>query len=106
VLKPFRENEIYDALHRYLGLRFVYETIAPAPETAKISLKDLRAAVETLPAKWATDLYQATVDLDADQMLTLIGTVRTQVPHLYDVLAQWVHDFEYEKLMALITPQT
>jgi hypothetical protein len=30
---------------------------------------------------------------------------KTQAPHLADTLAQWAHDFEYEKLMALVAPE-
>jgi len=105
--KPSREHEIFDALHRHLGVRFIYETVTSAPEAvASVSMVDLTTTVEALPAAWAADLYQAAVILDADRMLALIETVRPQVPHLADTLAQWVRDFEYEKLIALITPET
>jgi signal transduction histidine kinase/FixJ family two-component response regulator len=103
IRKPFREHEIFDALHRHLGVRFIYETVALAPEVAEgVSLEDLRAAVEMLPAAWVADLYQATIALDADQMLALIKAIRPQASHLSDTLAQWVRDLEYEKLMALV----
>jgi CheY-like chemotaxis protein len=106
VRKPFREHEIYDALHRHLGVRFIYETITPAPAVAaSVSLEDLYAAVETLPAEWAADLYQAAVALDPEQMLALIKAVRPRVSHLSDTLSQWVRDFEYEKLIALVAPE-
>ena len=86
-------------------MRFIYEAVTPAPDVAaSVSPEDLRAAVETLPAAWAVDLYQAAVALDIDQMLTLIKAIRPQAPHLADTLAQWVHDFEYERLMALVAP--
>jgi PAS domain S-box-containing protein len=106
VRKPFREGEIFDALHRHLGVRFIYETITPAPETALgAPLEDLHAAVATLPAAWAADLHQAATALDADQMLALIEAVRPQAPHLSDALAQWVRDLEYERLIALVAPE-
>jgi signal transduction histidine kinase/DNA-binding response OmpR family regulator len=107
IRKPFREHEIFDALHRHLDVRFIYETVTPpAPEAAtSVSPEELRADVEKLPAAWATDLYQATVALDINQILALIEAVRPQAPHLADTLAQWAHDFEYEKLMALIAPE-
>jgi CheY-like chemotaxis protein len=106
VRKPFREHKIFDALHRHLGLRCIYEAVTPAPEAApSVPLEELRAAVETLPAAWATDLYQAIVALNNDQMLALIAAVRPQAPRLADTLAQWVHDFEYKRLMALVAPE-
>ena len=104
--KPFRVHDIFDALHRHLDVRFIYETVTPAPDAAaSVSPEDLSAAVEALPAAWATDLYQAAVALDADQMLALIKAVRPQAPHLADTLAQWVRAFEYERLMALVAPE-
>jgi CheY-like chemotaxis protein len=107
IRKPFREHEIFDAMHRHLGVRFIYEAVTPAPDAAaSISPEDLRADVEALPAAWAIDLYQAIVALNNDQMLALIEAVRPQVPHLADTLAQWVHNFEYKKLMILVAPET
>ena len=104
--KPFHEHEIFNVLHRHLGVRFIYEAVTPPSDAAaSVSLEELRAAVETLPAAWATDLYQAVVALNNDQMLTLIEAVRPQAPHLADTLAQWVHDFEYDKLMVLIASE-
>ncbi len=104
--KPFHEYEILDALHCHLDVRFIYEAVTPASEAAaSVSPEDLRAAVETLPAAWATDLYQATVALDINQIHTLIEAARPQAPHLAGTLAQWAHDFEYDKLIALIEPE-
>ncbi len=92
------------ALHRHLDIRFVYET--PTLEAAvSVSLEDLRAAVETLPAAWAGELYNVLVALDYEQMLSLIEAVHPQAPHLSARLAQWVRDFEYDKLMTLIASQ-
>ena len=107
VRKPFRERDIFNVLHHHLGIRFIYETVTPAFEAvASLPPEALRAAVETLPAAWAIDLYQATVALNNDQMLTLIEDIRPQAPHLADTLAQWIHNFEYRKLMALVAPET
>jgi CheY-like chemotaxis protein len=103
VRKPFREHEIFDVLHRHLGVCFIYEAVMPAPEVAVgVSLEDLRAAVEALPAAWAVDLHQAAVTLDNDQMIALIEAVRPQAPHLANTLTQWVHNFEYKKLITLM----
>jgi len=107
VRKPFREHEIFDALQRHLGVRFVYNTATPTPGTsAGMSLKELRAQVKALPDKWATNLYQAAVALNAEQMLELIESVRPQAPDLADTLAQWVRDYEYERLLTLVSPES
>jgi len=107
VRKPFRENDIFNVLYHHLGVRFIYETVMPAlDEAASESLPALRAAVKALPAAWAADLYQAIVVLDNNQILELSEAARPQAPELADMLAKWVHDFEYNKMMMLISPET
>ena len=82
------------------------EAVTPPPDTAaRVSPEDLSADVEALPATWVTDLHQAVVALNNDQMLALIEAVRTQAPHLADTFTQWARDFEYDKLMTLIAPE-
>ncbi len=105
VRKPFREREIFDVLRRHLGVRCIYEPSKLASEgAAQASMEELRATVETLPASWAADLYEAIIALNNEQMLAHIDAVRSQAPHLSDTLAQWVRNFEYDKLMLLVAP--
>jgi len=106
VRKPFHEYEICRMLHRHLGVRFRYETASAAPEVMpNVALSDLRAAVDTLPPTWTTDLYQAAVALDIELMLALVETARPQVPMLAEVLESWIRDFEYEKLLDLVSSE-
>ncbi|MBN1878441.1 MAG: response regulator [Anaerolineae bacterium] len=110
VRKPFRENEIFDALARHLQIRFIYETLpeGSSTESRRAGAREeaatpdaLRPELQTLPAHWAVDMYQATTELDADRMELLIDDIRSQTPRLADILTQWIHDFEYEKIMRL-----
>ncbi len=110
IRKPFRESEIFDILAKHLGVRFIYETPedgARAGQTAMGAADDattpdgLRAALATLPAAWIADLRQATVTLDAARLLALLADIRPQAPRLADTLSQWVHNFDYEKIIQL-----
>jgi CheY-like chemotaxis protein len=106
VLKPFREYEIFETIRRYLDLHFIYETITPMPDRAAgVSFDDLRVATEKLPAEWVADLHQAAVTLDVEWVLALVEPVRSQAPQLADTLAKWARNFEFDKLLALNTPQ-
>jgi len=103
IRKPFREHEIFDALHRHLGLRFIYETTTPAPQIAEpVKSEDLRTAIERLPTDRVADLRQSAVALDVEKTLVLVEEIRLQEPHLADTLVEWVNDFEFDKLLALI----
>jgi len=104
VRKPFREHDIFNVLHHHLGVRFVYETVTSAfDEIEGKSLSELQVAVERLPAAWANDLHQAIDTLDINQIFALIEAARPQAPELADMLAQWTHNFEYDKMMTLIS---
>jgi len=106
IRKPFREHEIFDALHRHLGLRFIYETTMPASQvTERVHSQDLRAAIERLSTDWVVDLRRLAVALDVEGTLALIEAIRSQEPHLANTLAEWVTDFEFDKLLALTMPQ-
>jgi CheY-like chemotaxis protein len=105
IRKPFRENEIFDTLHRHLGVRFVYETVTPVLEVgASITQEGLRSAVKGLPAALVNDLYEAAVALDVKRVLALVKAVRPQAPHLANTLDQWMHNFEFDKLLILTKP--
>jgi len=105
IRKPFRENEIFDALHRHLGVHFIYDTVAPTLEMGeKISQEELRLIMNKLPSAWVNDLHQAAVSLDVEQVQALIEAIRPQAPQLADVLDQWMHNFEFDKLLTLTRP--
>jgi signal transduction histidine kinase/DNA-binding response OmpR family regulator len=111
VRKPFRENEVFDILAEHLGVQFLYE----APETSDAAttqagmlatdeatvLEALRALVRTLPQAWQTNFRHAAVTLDTERIVALIAAVRPKSARLADTLAQWVHNFEYEKIIQL-----
>ncbi|MGC9395404.1 MAG: ATP-binding protein [Anaerolineae bacterium] len=115
VRKPFRENEVFDILTRHLGVQFVYEApeagdafAAQAGATAAdeaATFTALRTAWQALPPEWQADLHQAAVTLDAGRIEALVDDIRPQAPRLADSLAQWMHDFDYEKIIQLTEGQ-
>jgi len=106
IRKPFRERKIFDALHHHLGVRFTYEATTPTTQMVEHgSPQELREAIERLPAAWIVDLHQSAVALDVERILALIKAIRPQAPYLADTLDRWVHDYEFDKLLALITLQ-
>src|SRR5208283_5056066 len=73
VRKPFREQEIFDALARHLLLKFNYEK-APGPEsTPGVPGLTLRPEqLEGLPAELLRELRQAVIELDTARTHALI----------------------------------
>lgn len=107
VRKPFRQEEIFDMLAKHLGIRFVYQEIAPpgagraAYATPTLAPALAAEALASLPATWLADLRKATVRADLDRILNLIEQVRDRNPALADVLEDMAYDFDYQQILVL-----
>ncbi len=101
VRKPFRESEIFDAMEKHLGLRYLLdEETAPAePEPAAAPTPEAMAA---LPPDLRQDLADAVARVNMDRIAGALDAVRAHDPRLADALGRLVDDFEYATIMELI----
>jgi CheY-like chemotaxis protein/anti-sigma regulatory factor (Ser/Thr protein kinase) len=106
VRKPFHEDEIFERLTRYLGVRFVYVDESPAARSSRLLTPDRLAiatvTATTLPAAWRAELQQATVAADLDRMLALIDQLRPTDPALADQLTGLAQNFNYDQILQLV----
>jgi len=106
VRKPFRESEIFDVMHRHLGVRYVYEEDADAHDPVSsekarpkaVTPEDLGA----LPHELLAALEQASMHGDTDRVESLIEDIRTIDAALADALAVLVANFEHDNILRLI----
>lgn len=102
IRKPFREQDIFDALHKHLGVSFVYEETAASPSSTQIDTNALTPdVIAALPADLVANLYQAIIDGDKDLMLALIDQIRSSNKSLANALAALVNNFRYKQLLTL-----
>jgi CheY-like chemotaxis protein len=105
VRKPFRKEEIFDKLTKHLEVSFVYDE-EPAQPTAALTaeIHDVLTpeTLAALPPDWITELQQATLKANLNQILALIDQIREQNSVLADTLANLAQDFEYKKMLAII----
>lgn len=102
--KPFREAEIFEAMHRHLGVRYVYEDLKTTQKESVNNGEVLTAeAIETLPTDLITQLEEAIITSNLD----LIDAVTEQIGQENTILAEAIKDclynFEYEKVLNLIS---
>jgi CheY-like chemotaxis protein len=106
--KPFRKEEIFDMLSKYLGVRFVYEEepaqpAAPEPEQVRREPEAVKAAdVAALPVVWTSELREATIRADLDRIQRLVEEIRSQNPSLADRLLGLADNFEYQQILDLL----
>ncbi len=102
VRKPFREEVIFDKMAQYLGLRYVYEQLAPVSgQSQSVSEKLTKEALAVMPPEWLAQLHQAAAKINAQ----LIGELIAQIPEEHQPLAQalWekVNNFDFDRIMNL-----
>jgi predicted ATPase/signal transduction histidine kinase/CheY-like chemotaxis protein/tRNA A-37 threonylcarbamoyl transferase component Bud32 len=102
IRKPFREADIFDALHKHLGVSFIYDEPVISPTSTQTDTDAITPnAIAALPTALVANLYQAIIDGDKDLMLTLIDQIREQNKPLANALAALVNNFRYKQLLNL-----
>jgi len=104
--KPARNREIFDALEKHLGVRFVYAEPTPIAEevedTAPETDARLRDALSAVPRSTLTQLAQAAARADIHQIITLIEEVRTYNSASADIILTKANEFDYPAIVRLI----
>jgi PAS domain S-box-containing protein len=106
VRKPFREQELFEALARHLRLKFTYETDshrASARETAGLAVR--REQLDALPAELLQNLLQAVVELDTARTHALIEQVIERDALLGRTLSTLARQLDYKRLLKLLRMQ-
>jgi DNA-binding NarL/FixJ family response regulator len=101
VRKPFREQEIYDALARHLLLKFIYEK-EPGPEGTPGALTLSPEQLEGLPAELLRELRQAVIELDTARTHVLIEKVTERDASLGRALNTLATQLGYRRLLKLL----
>jgi CheY-like chemotaxis protein len=106
VRKPFRESEIFDVMHRHLGVRYVYEEDADAHDPVSSEKARPKAvtpeALGALPHELLAALEQTSMNGDTDRVESLIEDIRSIDAALADVLVVMVADFDHDNILRLI----
>jgi CheY-like chemotaxis protein len=103
--KPFREADIFDVLHKHIGVRFIYAESTAASTETKIEILTPEA-IAALPPDLVANLRQAIYNLDVELMQTLIAQIGELNQPLANVIASLAKDFKYRQLLDLTQPTT
>ena len=103
VRKPFREEEIFDMLVKYLDVRFVYEE-SVQPPISRIIHKDVQTPTDLvdIPSNLMADLQEAAIMADMSLIIKTIEQISLYNPATAEQLADFAHNFEYKKILELI----
>jgi signal transduction histidine kinase/DNA-binding NarL/FixJ family response regulator len=101
--KPFREADIFAAMHKHIGVRYIYEDSTGKKAAGNNEQQVLTPeAMAKLPTEWMTHLKQAIHNLDMKAMATILEQIATKNAPLAQAIKQCLDNFEYDKILALI----
>ncbi|HOU14730.1 MAG TPA: response regulator [Anaerolineae bacterium] len=102
VRKPFREAELLEALHKYLGARYVYLEDEPSISQPVTLLTLFPAALKTLPPDLLTRLERAAAQIDMAGVEQAIAEIRAHNISVADALTALADEFAYESIVTLL----
>jgi signal transduction histidine kinase/CheY-like chemotaxis protein len=100
--KPFKYTDIFDLMHKHIGVRYIYEEpnelIMPQKPTEVMTPINITALLPQL----LTDLKQAAASSDMEIIAQVIDDIRTHNVDLANALVTLANEFRYEEIVALI----
>jgi PAS domain S-box-containing protein len=102
--KPFREEDIFAAMNKHIGVRFIYDELTiPAstqPQTVQEALTPNTLAA--LPTELLANLENAASCSDMNKVDSYLDEIRHYNTPLADALTTLANDYEYGKIVSLI----
>ncbi len=103
--KPFREEDIFAAIGKHLGVRYIYEDPAPV-SVAGLGDSSQQVltpeALASLSPEWMAQFKQNILSVDMEAIASSIAQIHTVNPSLADTLQDCINDFEYDRILAII----
>ncbi|MGL6282242.1 MAG: response regulator, partial [Microcoleaceae cyanobacterium] len=103
IRKPFKESTIFNILHKYLGVTYIYEEITKSQIdqlSAILTFEDLKI----MPQEWLERFIQANLEADTNQVLMIIQEIPQTEIKLIKGLNKLVYEYEFEKIINLVEP--
>jgi signal transduction histidine kinase/ActR/RegA family two-component response regulator len=108
IRKPFRKTEIFDLLHKYLGVNYIYsDLISSDPTGDRMALSESTSSasldsIPAMPAEWIAKMRQAIRSADFDLIAVIIEEIRSSFPEFARVLQSNLDNFDYPAILNLI----
>ncbi len=109
--KPFKENEIFEKMRVYLGVRYIYEEKAIAKNRVLINslansttAKDLQPLIEQMPREWLENIYKAAIGAREARIKEAIAIIPADLKPLSDNLTEMVDRLDFDAIVTLVEP--
>jgi CheY-like chemotaxis protein len=101
--KPFKENTIFEALTKHLGVQYIYEESLPENNPNNGSEDTLIFTdLAMMSAEWRSQLQEAAIEADSNQVMQLIQEIPDTATDLAKFLEKLIHQFEFDDIIELL----
>lgn len=105
IRKPFRDADIFEAMHKHIGVRYIYDKPTDVPTSAETKADVLTPAdFALLPPDLVDNLRQAICNLDLEMIQSSIAQIGKQDESLASAIAILANNFQYKQLLKLTQP--
>lgn len=98
IRKPFRSEEIYNCLTRYLGVTFVHDDDACEKRLIETPTELRPEGLASLPEGLRAELGEAILTLEAEPIAAVIGRIAEANPELGEWLSRMTGEFNYSAI--------
>ncbi len=101
IRKPFKAQEIFETIKKYLKVRYIYgdKTSSPIP----VNFQELTIDYfKQLPVSWQNKISTGIREGDQEGLLVCVEQIRSDYPDTAQSLSEMVKNFRFDKLMDLI----
>jgi len=99
--KPFKEGDIFELMHKHIGVKYVYEDTGNSDESEadeEIKLEDLKSEIIQLPSDLSAKLQEAVDTADLPAILPIIEIIGESNKPLANTITKLVHGFRFDTL--------
>ncbi len=99
--KPFKEEEIFEAMHYHIGVEYVYEEITEVTSEASPEEILTPEALKVVPNELLTKLEELTVQANIMEVDKVIEEIRSYDESIVKALSKLADGFEFSKIAVL-----
>ena len=99
--KPFKEQTIFAALTKHLGVKYVYSDSANAQIDLSDSVTPLDLSV--MSEEWRSEICEVALEGDSNRVTQLIREIPNQESAIVKTLEKYAHQFQFDEMVELLS---
>ncbi|HBF88500.1 MAG TPA: hypothetical protein DDX39_07655 [Bacteroidales bacterium] len=101
--KPFKEDKIFEMLHKHLNIKYIYEDAQDIREKQNmLNDEEIEAILLTIPDELKQNIYNAAINGDIEKLEIFIESLSEYNTEITSVLLTYAKRFSYDSITNLL----